>query len=106
MASPDLEIVDVEDGKTALLKLQETAFDLVILDQMMPDKSGLEVLKELRQDERNHSTTVMMLTARTDPENVITSLESGADYFLSKPFEPQQLLDRVLECLGLPNNLD
>lgn len=101
LASPDLEIVDVEDGKAALEHLHESEFDLILLDQMMPDMSGLEVLKTLRSSGKNQTSTVIMLTARTDQDHVMTSLESGADYFLAKPFEPQQLLERVADCLGL-----
>ena len=103
IASPDLLIVDVEDGRTAVEKLRETTFDLVILDQMMPDMSGLEVLKVLRESAMNRDALVMMLTARTDQDHVMTSLSAGADYFLAKPFEPQQLLDQVAKCLGLAN---
>ena len=101
LASPDLEIVDVEDGFAAIAQLRLRYFDLIVLDQMMPDMSGLEVLKTLRAEEMNKTSLVMMLTARTDQDHVMTSLESGADYFLAKPFEPQQLLELVAECLGL-----
>lgn len=101
LASPDLEIVDVEDGFAAVEQLRARSFDLIVLDQMMPDMSGLEVLKTLRSEEINKNSLVIMLTARTDQDHVMTSLESGADYFLAKPFEPQQLLELVAECLGL-----
>lgn len=89
------------DGASALAELSSTDFDLILLDQMMPDMSGLDVLQELRKGQRNRETTVIMLTAHTDHKQVMASLEAGANFYISKPFEPQELLDKVAECLGL-----
>lgn len=96
----ELSVYEADDGASALEQLSQRTFDLILLDQMMPDKSGVEILRELRAEGPNRDTTVIMLTARTDSEQIMACLEAGANFYLAKPFEPQDLLDRVGECLG------
>jgi DNA-binding response OmpR family regulator len=96
----ELSVYEADDGASALEQLKQRTFDLILLDQMMPDKSGVEILRELRADGLNKATTVIMLTARTDSEQIMACLEAGANFYLAKPFEPQELLDQVSECLG------
>ena len=80
----------------ARAKLDGMAFDLIVLDVMMPGESGIDFTRGLRQ-----STTVpiLLLTAMGEPEDRITGLESGADDYLTKPFEPRELLLRVATIL-------
>lgn len=72
-------------------------FDLIIMDIMMPQKSGLDYTKELR--DRDLQTPILMLTAMGDSSNRITGLENGADDYLPKPFEPRELVLRINNIL-------
>lgn len=80
-------------GEIALDLMLETKFDAVVLDVMMPGKSGFEVASELR--ERGDYTPILMLTALGRPEDVLLGFESGADDYLTKPFDLNILLARV-----------
>lgn len=80
-------------GEIALDLMLETKFDAVVLDVMMPGKSGFEVASELR--ERGDYTPILMLTALGRPEDVLLGFESGADDYLAKPFDLNILLARV-----------
>lgn len=84
------------DGKAGLERLRGAGIDLVILDVMMPGLDGFEVLREIRRDA---STPVIMLTARGEDLDRIVGLELGADDYLSKPFNPRELLARVKSVL-------
>jgi DNA-binding response OmpR family regulator len=88
--------VDVEgDGLQALNLLLDhrSRYDAVVLDVMLPGKDGFSVVKQLRSD--GHYVPVLMLTARSRPEDVLHGFESGADDYLPKPFELQILLARL-----------
>jgi two-component system alkaline phosphatase synthesis response regulator PhoP len=81
------------DGPTGLAKALHESFDLIVLDVMLPGKSGLEVCRELRQ--RGKDTAVLMLTAKTQLISRVVGLKLGADDYLTKPFEPPELLARI-----------
>lgn len=99
LGAEGIEIVEARDGPEALQLLAEGPFDLVVLDHMMPQMSGLEVLQNIRENPAQADLPVIMLTARA--EQNLDSLSKGADYFISKPFEPQVLLDSVGSVLGI-----
>ncbi len=82
----------VHDGVAALNAASEPGLDLVVLDVMMPEMNGLDVLKELRKDSR---LPVIMLTARGDDLDRILGLELGADDYVPKPCNPRELLARI-----------
>ncbi len=84
------------DGPDALERLRRSAFDLIILDVMMPGMNGLDVLRRLRADDE---TPVLMLTARGDDVDRIVGLEIGADDYLAKPFNPRELVARLRAIL-------
>ncbi len=87
-------VVDVaSDGDAALESARANGPDLVILDVMLPRRSGFEVLRELRAT--NSSSAVIMLTARDDVIDRVAGLELGADDYVTKPFEPRELVARV-----------
>lgn len=91
-------IVDaVYDGDAALEYARSEQYDGIILDIMMPYRSGLEVLKMLRREGRR--TPVLLLTARSEVEDRITGLDSGADDYQPKPFDMGELLARVRSML-------
>jgi DNA-binding response OmpR family regulator len=85
------------DGLGALQAIAEGPPDLVILDLMLPDMGGFEVLRRMRQ--AGHDPPVIILTARTDDVDVIVGLELGADDYMVKPFNPRELAARVRAVL-------
>lgn len=97
----ELEVEGSEDGPSALLKLGESDYSLLLIDYTMPAMSGVEVIKTLRKSQRNQDIPVIMLTARSENHHLVESLEGGASFFLAKPFEPQELLDTVGLALGM-----
>lgn len=80
------------DGGEALDKFRDTQPDLVLLDLMLPGKSGIDVCKEIRQESQ---VPIVMLTAKTDTVDVVLGLESGADDYIMKPFKPKELVARI-----------
>lgn len=91
-------IVDVvNNGEDALDYGLEGKYDVIILDIMMPKKNGIEVLEELRRN--NIKTPIMMLTAKTLKEDRITGYDAGADDYLPKPFDADELISRVRALL-------
>jgi two-component system, OmpR family, phosphate regulon response regulator OmpR len=83
------------DAREARANLASFAFDLIVLDVMMPGDSGLDLTRELRAGDRNPRIPVLLLTAMAEPEDRINGLEQGADDFLAKPFEPRELVLRI-----------
>ncbi|MCA9790931.1 MAG: response regulator [Candidatus Eremiobacteraeota bacterium] len=102
LGSDQLEIEQAASGAEALELLAAGEFDLLVLDFMMPEMTGLEVLEAVRKSPRSQSLPVIMLTARSEDSSALQTLESGADYFVKKPFEPRELLTIVESVLGLP----
>ncbi len=87
------EVETAQDGEVGLLKATSALFDLIILDVMMPKRNGLDVCRDLRQ--RGYDTAILMLTAKTQVVDRVVGLKLGADDYLSKPFDPSELLARV-----------
>jgi two-component system, OmpR family, phosphate regulon response regulator PhoB len=96
----DVEIHEAADGETALADARRCRPDLVLLDWSMPGRSGLEVCRELRADDRTCEATIVMITARAQEADRQAGLEAGADQYLTKPFSPLQLLDTLRDVLG------
>ena len=97
----------VYDGQEAIDQLLTMEYDGVILDVMMPKKDGVTVLREFRQ--HNKQTPVLMLTAKAEIDDRVTALDGGADDYLPKPFDMQELLARIRAMLrrsgGTADNL-
>lgn len=87
------QIDHAKDGVEALLYTENNHYDIILLDWMMPEKSGLEVCETLRN--RHYNGGILMLTARDTLDDKIIGLENGADDYLIKPFEYKELLARV-----------
>ena len=83
----------VRDGLSGLAKAGSEPFDLLILDVMLPGKNGLEVCRELRQ--QGNDVAILMLTAKTQLVDRVVGLKLGADDYVTKPFEPAELLARI-----------
>ncbi|MBM3724376.1 MAG: response regulator transcription factor [Acidobacteria bacterium] len=93
LASEGYEVDSATDGVSGLEKAAAGGYDLVLLDVMLPRKTGFDVCRELRQ--RGQDVPVMMLTAKTQVIDRVVGLKLGADDYLAKPFEPSELLARV-----------
>ena len=91
---------DAAHARRILLGLD---FDLIVLDVMMPGEDGLSLCRSIRE---RHQTPIMLLTAKGDTDNRIEGLEAGADDYLSKPFEPKELLLRINAILRRTPKLD
>lgn len=97
MAHEGFEVGLATDDQSTHKQLSNGAFDLVILDVMLPGRSGFEILKDIRQ--LKPRLPVMMLTARGEAIDRILGLELGADDYLSKPFDPRELTARIRAIL-------
>ena len=87
------EVTVLDDGKAALDLLAKRSFDLIILDVMLPGVDGTEIARARRRQQ--DWTPILMLTARDDPKDVIVGIEAGADDYVAKPFDLDELLVRV-----------
>lgn len=87
------------DGEEALAMVGEDPPDLIILDWMLPSVSGLEVCRRLRRSKGTRTLPIIMLTARTEEEDRVRGLDSGADDYVPKPFSPSELVARVRAVL-------
>ena len=92
----DLRVSDVENTNQAKKIMESLIFDLLVIDIMMPGQNGLDFLKEIR---KTNSIPTLMLTAMSSPENRLDGLEYGADDYMTKPFEPRELLLRIQNIL-------
>ena len=89
------ETVEAEDFADGLAKVREPYPELIVLDWMMPGGSGIQFIKQLKQDEVTRQIPVVMLTARGEEEDKVRGLEAGADDYITKPFSPKELTARL-----------
>ena len=97
LAGEGYDVESATDGVSGLAKALKDKFDLIVLDVMLPGKSGLDVCRELRQ--QGHTVAILMLTAKTQVVDRVVGLKLGADDYLAKPFDPSELLARVESLL-------
>jgi two-component system alkaline phosphatase synthesis response regulator PhoP len=95
-------VTPARDGLEALEQIEQERPDLVLLDVNMPRLDGIELLRRLRADPGTATLPVVMLTAKAQDEDILEGKRSGADYYLTKPFSPTELLAVVQEVLGVP----
>lgn len=93
MTASGYQVDIANNGQEAIEQAKENAYDVIILDIMMPVKSGLEALKEIRAT--GNRTYIMMLTAMGEEDDKVTGLDAGADDYLTKPFSLKELLARL-----------
>ena len=89
-------VTTADNAENALEKIKIIKFDLIVLDIMMPGKSGLEFIKE---NKKNIETPIILLTAKSEANERVEGLEIGADDYLPKPFEPKELILRIQNIL-------
>jgi DNA-binding response OmpR family regulator len=92
-------VTTAEDGNQALAMLQREGFDLVLLDIMMPEVDGYQVLEQMKSDPALNHLPVLLLSARDDLESVVRGIAMGAEDYLPKPFNPVLLRARIGACL-------
>jgi len=97
------EVVEANNGAQAMEKLRTTLPDLVLLDVMMPDIDGFQVLRMIREI---GNTPVIMLTAKGEESDIVRGLELGADDYITKPFSPKVLTSRIRAVLRRGNFTD
>ncbi|MEY3948113.1 MAG: hypothetical protein RL512_924, partial [Bacteroidota bacterium] len=95
LVAEGFEVVVAKDGDDALDKAKKSKPDLILLDVMMPKKSGVEVCRLLRLQPAFAETLIVMLTALGDDGSVIKGLETGADDYIAKPVSPKLLITRL-----------
>ena len=86
-------------GEDALKKARSEAFDLIVLDLMLPGIDGLDVTKKLKGNQKTENIPIVMLTAKGEEADIVTGLELGADDYITKPFSPRVLVARVRAAL-------
>ena len=96
----DYRYVEAPDGETALTLCREERPDLVLLDVMLPGANGLQVLEALRADDRLERLPVVVVSAWQTPDDRAAAATAGADGFLGKPFELEELTTAVSNLLG------
>jgi len=98
----EIDTVEAQDGIEGLEKLSENykEIDLVLLDWNMPEKSGYDVLVEIKAEEKYKNIPVMMVTTEGQQSSIVAAVRAGADNYLVKPFAIEELESKITECLG------
>jgi two-component system phosphate regulon response regulator PhoB len=94
-SSGGYDVRRADSVRAAQEAIRQALPDLVILDWMLPDRPGVELLRELRGDERTRGLPIIMLTARSAESDKVAGLDAGADDYVVKPFSPRELVSRV-----------
>ncbi len=89
------EVQEAQDCSSARLRIADARPDLLLVDWMLPDSSGLELTRTLRREEANRDIPIIMLTARAEERDKLLGLDGGADDYITKPFSPRELLSRI-----------
>ena len=95
-------IIHAKDGKEALSKIDESQFDLIVLDLLLPKMDGFEILKKRKEDPRFIKTPIIVLSNLTGEDDIEKALSLGAkDYFIKTKFEPKEIVNKVKETLNI-----
>jgi CheY-like chemotaxis protein len=100
LQSAGFEVMLARNGKDGLARAQELRPQLIVMDIMMPEMNGMEVLEALRASPQTEKIPVILLTAKTQDEDVIAGYQTGAAYYITKPFTAKQLLYGLRLVLG------
>ena len=91
----DYKVDEAADGMEAVQLLESNTYDLIILDYMMPGYTGLEIIEKIQSSEIKNQGKILMLSAKSQQFEQERILEAGADYFMSKPFSPLKLIEKI-----------
>lgn len=100
LAAAGYEVVTAADGSEALTLAAHERPDVIVLDAMMPERDGFDVLRALKEDPSLSATPVVMLTSRKSERDIVGALRSGAAEYITKPFMPEELLTRIERLLA------
>lgn len=95
----DFEVETFHDGQKALAAILDNPPRLVLLDLMLPGKSGMEVARTIRNEEHTANLPIIMITARSEEMDILHGLEQGADDYITKPFRPKEVMARIKALL-------
>jgi two-component system phosphate regulon response regulator PhoB len=97
-----------KDANSAWQQIRDDFPDLILLDWMLPDTSGVVLAKQLRADQQTTEIPIIMLTARSEEQDMVSGLEAGADDYITKPFSPRELMARIRAVLRrrMPQSTD
>jgi DNA-binding response OmpR family regulator len=90
----------ISDGRTAAQRVSAGGFVAAVLDVMLPGKDGIEILRELRSAQTTKDLPVVMLSAKTDDKTTWDGWRAGANYYMAKPFEPEELVRVLRTAIG------
>jgi len=98
----EMDLDEAQNGYEALEKLKDNngQYDLIMLDCNMPGMSGLEVLREIKSNEKYAGIPIMMVTTESSTDTILEAIRMGAVHYMIKPFAIEELMKRILECLG------
>lgn len=99
LAADGYEVLEAEDGEQALATVRAEHPDLLVLDKVMPKLDGFEVIRELRADPDTRAVPIVMLTERSNEQDVLGGLDLGVDEYMPKPFSPHELSARIRRTL-------
>ncbi len=99
------EVITAFNGAECLEKVKEDRPDLIVLDVMMPEMTGFEVLDALKKDPETESIPVIMLTARAQDSDVLRGWQSGVECYLTKPFNPMELIAFVKRIFSMEEGI-
>ena len=94
------QLTVTRDGLQAEAAAKADPYDLIILDVIMPGKNGFQVCRSLKKDERIKQTPIILLTAKTESSDKFWGMKQGADEYITKPYEPDNLLSTIEKQLG------
>ncbi|MHB8617979.1 MAG: response regulator [Chloroflexota bacterium] len=101
--SDEYQVLEAADGDQAWEMLQHHHPDVALLDVQMPGRTGIELAMAIRADPALAGTHIIMLTSRSQKEDIEAGMAAGADLYLTKPFSPLRLLTAVEKALGIPD---
>ncbi|MFZ6749585.1 response regulator [Undibacterium sp. Ren11W] len=93
------KVIRANDAEIALSILRETLPDMLLVDWMLPGQSGIQLIRVLRSHPHTKALPIMMLTVRSERQDKLLALESGADDYMTKPFSPREMIARVQAVL-------
>ena len=99
------EVITAYNGLECLEKVKEDRPDLIVLDVMMPEMTGFEVLEKLKKDPETENIPVIMLTARAQDSDVLRGWQSGVECYLTKPFNPMELIAFVKRIFSMEDGI-
>ncbi len=101
LEAQEFNVITANDGEAALLKAKEERPDLILLDVMMPKINGYKVCRLLKFDKQYGDIPILMLTARSQDEDRAIGEETGADEYITKPFDIEEVVEKVKEYLNV-----